>query len=329
MTTSEVRRTTIAGRIARHCVVIALALLGVAARAQPAIGLLQFEAAPDTPAVKLFLQQLGEQGFAEGRNLRVERRYADGLKERFAALIHDLAQKRVNAIVAFGHDMAKVAKEVEPAMPVIAFGSEDPVRSGLVSSLSRPGGKVTGVTFMTGEVAEKRLELLKTTIPGLARVAVVWEPEHVDTYWENMEKAAGGMGISLNLIRLHSAADLDGLAESVKRTGAQAVFIVPSRITQANAARLAQQFVAARLPTMAAYHSFVEAGGLLSYGADIPELFGRMAVQTRRVLTGTSPGDLPVELPNRLLLVVNRTTARNLGIALPQSILLRADRVIE
>jgi putative ABC transport system substrate-binding protein len=315
--------------MARHCLVIGLALSGATAAAQQTIGLLQYEASPDTPAMGLFLRQLGEQGFTEGRNLRIERRYADGRTERYAELLRELGRKRVDAVVTFGHDMAKVAKEVVPTMPVIAFGSEDPVRSGLVSTLSRPGGKVTGVTFMTGEVAEKRLELLKATIPGLARVAVVWEPIHVDTYYENLEKAAEGMGIALTLIRLQSVADLDTVVDLAKRAGAQAVFIVPSRITQANAERLATQFLAAKLPTMAAYHSFVEAGGLISYGADIPELFGRMAVQTRRVLGGASPGDLPIELPNRLLLVVNRTSARKLGIELPRDILLRADRVVE
>lgn len=303
--------------------------LALSAQAQSVLGMIQYDAPPDGPGAKLFLERLAQEGLVEGRNLRIERRFAEGDTKRYAGLVEDLARRRVAAIVAFGHDIAKVAKEVAPDMPIVAFGSEDPLRSGLVPSLSRPGGLVTGVTFMTGEIAEKRLEILKATIPGLAHVAVVWEPEHVDNYWENMERAAAAMGIRVSLIRLLAASDLESVPAAVKRIGADAVFIVPSRITQSNTRKLAQQLLDARIPTMAAYHTFVEAGGFLSYGADIPELFGRMAVQTRRVLAGTRPGDLPIELPNRLVMVINRATARRLRIELPPSILLRADRVIE
>ena len=213
----------------------------------------------------------------------------------------------------------------------MTWGSEDPVLSGLVQSLARPGGRITGVTFMSPQAAPKRLEILKDAIPGLARVSAVWDPSHADTYYRDMESIADALSVRLSLITVRRPADLDTIVTHAAKAAAQAVFVVPSRLTNAPiyVRRLAQACLQAKLPSMSAYASFANAGGLFAYGADIPDLLKRLAAQTARILSGTSPADLPIEQASRFVFVVNRKTAGSIGLNLADVIMVRADRVIE
>lgn len=299
-----------------------------AADAQPRIGVIEYGNEPGS-GVAIYIAALQQLGYVEPRSLTVERRFARARPERFPELVNDLARAGVNAIFTQGHDIAQVAKQVAPGLPVITAGSENPVLSGLVASLARPGGNVTGVTFMSPELAPKRLELLKDSVPGLMRVAVVWDPGHADTYYAEMEKAARVMRIQLQSVEMRSASELGSLASTLAGSRAQAVFIVPGRLTNFLGRQIADAAVAARLPAMGAYAAQAQAGCLLAYGADLPDLMRRAAAQTDKILKGAKPGDLPVEQASRFLLVVNLRTAKTLGVAIPQAVLLRADEVID
>lgn len=317
----------------------ALLALGAAAmsphvaaqRPPPLLGVVQFSSAPDEAGVGMFLKELAALGYVEGKSLRVERRYADEDADRYPALLEDLARLNPRVVLAAGHDIAKAAKETTPALNVVTWGSEDPVLSGLVQSLAKPGGRITGVTFMSPQAAPKRLEILKDAIPGLARVSAVWDPSHADTYYRDMEAIAGALGVRLTLITVKRPSDLDTIPALATKAAAQAVFIVPSRLTNAPSyvRRLAQACLEAKLPSMSAYASFANAGGLFAYGADIPDLLKRLAAQTARILSGTSPSELPIEQAARFVFVVNRKTANAIALKLPGVIMVRADRVIE
>jgi putative ABC transport system substrate-binding protein len=297
----------------------------------PLLGIVQFNSAPDVPAIGVYLAALRESGFVEGKNLRIERRYADYDADRYAALLEDLARIRPQVVLAPGHDIAKVAKQVIPSVNVVTWGSEDPVLSGLVNSLARPGGRITGVTFMSPQAAPKRLEILKDALPGLTRVAAVWDPTHADTYYEHMESIASALRLNMSLIAVRRPEDLESISVLAAKAAAQAVFVVPSRLTNAPiyVRRIVQLSLQAKLPTMSAYSSFADAGGLFAYGADIPDLLRRIAAQTARILSGTNPADLPMEQASRFVFVVNRKTANAIGLKLPDIIMVRADRVID
>jgi putative ABC transport system substrate-binding protein len=295
------------------------------------LGIVQFSAAPDEASIGVFLNELAAFGYREGSTLHIERRYANEDPGRYAELLEGLAQAHVQVVLAAGHDIANVAKRVVPHLNIVTWGSEDPVLSGLVQSLARPGGRITGVTFMSPQAAPKRLEILKDAIPGLARVAAVWDPTHADTYYRDMEGIASALGVRLTLITVRQPEDLDGIAAQAAKVDAQAVFVVPSRLT--NAPRYVRQLVhvclKSKLPSMSAYASFANAGGLFAYGADIPDLLKRLASQAARILAGTSPANLPLEQASRFVFVVNRKTANAIGLTLPDNVMVRADRVIQ
>lgn len=303
---------------------------GAQAAARPArIGVVEFGNPPDGGFVRGYLAALGALGFAEPATLRVERRYAQGNPARFAELLAELAASGVGLVFTVGNDIAQVAKVAAPSLAVVTAGSEDPVMSGLIADYRRPGGNITGVTYLSTELATKRLELLRDTVPGLARVAVLWDPAHFDTYFKDMEPAARALGVQLQLLEAREPGAIDAAIKAAQKLQAQAVFVVPSRMLNLQARRLGELAVAARMPTIAAYANFAEAGGLLSYGAVGQDMLRRAAVQTARILGGAKAGELPFERAATFELVVNLKTARALGITVPQAVLLRADRVIE
>jgi len=291
------------------------------------LGVLEYGDAPESAQTRRVLELLGRFGWHEGSTLRVERRFAAAQQGRIEALLRELGAVSIDLLFAPGHDIAKVAKSALPGVPIVTVGSEDPVRSGLIDSFSRPGGSVTGVSFMSPELASKRLEMLRDVVPGLARVAVLWEPGHVDTYYDELGKVATAIGVRLQMETLASAADLEPAFAALRQP--QALFVVPSRLTSLLTQRIVDLALAAKLPTMSAYEAFAAAGGLMSYGAASADVLGRVAALIDRVLNGARPADTPFELPTRFVLTVNLKTARRLGLALPQSLLLRADDVIE
>lgn len=309
------------------------ALACVAALAEGAdrpvrIGIVEF-GREASGASRDYLAALRALGWSEPGTLAVEWRFAGADPARFERLVRELAAQRVALLYAPGHDIAKAAKVAAPSMPVVTSGSENPELSGLVSSLRRPGGSITGVTFMSPELAGKRLELLKEAVPGLARVAVAWDPEHADTYYPELQKSSRALGVQLDSIEVRTAADIAGVGARLKAARAQAVFIVPGRLTVLHGARLAEAAIEARIACMAAYAAQARQGCTLAYGADLPEMLRRAAVQTDRILKGARPGDLPFEQATTFMLVVNLKSAKASGIGIPQALLVRADEVIE
>ena len=300
------------------------------AAARPArIGIVEYGAPPSSGFANAYLAALGKLGFSEPKNLQVERRYAQGSAGRYGELLLDLAAARVDLAFTVGNDIALVAKTVVPALPVVTAGSEDPVMSGLIASYRRPGGNITGVTYLSPELAAKRLELLKEVVPGLARVLVLWDPAHFDTYYRDMEPAARVLGLQLQLLEVRTPAEIERALAEAPGARAQALFIVPSRLINVQARRIGELALAAKLPTIAAYASFADAGGLMSYGATGTDMLERAAAQSVKILGGAKAGTLPFERAATFELVLNKRTARALGLNIPQAILLRADRTIE
>ena len=292
------------------------------------IGIAEFGNPPDSGAARIFMQGLSDAGYRETINLRVERRYASGRAERYPELLRDLAGQKPQLVFVVGHDIAKVAKTAIPDIAVVTAGSEDPVASGLIRSFNRPGGNITGVSYISPELAPKRLELLKQAVPGLERLGVLWEPAHADTYYQNLRSVAGQFGMDVQLAEIEKSGDLDAALSALRDARVQALFVVPSRLTGYAQPRIVEFAAAARLPSMSAYRSFAEAGGLMSYGASTRESLLRASAQGLRILGGANPADIPFELPRRFEFVLNQKVAHVLGVVLPQAMLLRADEVI-
>jgi putative ABC transport system substrate-binding protein len=282
------------------------------------------------PGERAMFDRLQELGWVEGRTLAVERRYAEGREDRIADIAAEIAALRVDVILAFGMDLAKAARAATTAVPIVMTGSEDPVKSGLVTSLARPGGNVTGSTYMSPQLAGKRLELLRETLPRVARIGVLLDPNHVDDYLADLQGPARALGVQLQVLEVHAPSDLDRAVALATRAGADALFVVPARLTVFHQRRIAQLAMEARLPSVSAYSEFPRAGGLMSYGADTTEMARRVtAPQVDRLLKGARPAELPIEQPTRFELVVNAKTAKSMALTLPPSLLLRADQVIQ
>jgi putative ABC transport system substrate-binding protein len=293
------------------------------------IGIVEFGEPPQGGFAGAYLAALKRLGYAEPDTLQIERRYAGGDAARFAGLLQDLASRKVDVVFTVGNDIAQVAKQVAPALSVVTAGSEDPVMSGLIRDYRHPGGNITGVTYLSPQLASKRLEMLKEALPGLVRVAVLWDPAHFDTYYKDMVPVADALGVRLQLVEARVPDEIDGAIAAAQNARAQALFVVPSRMLNLQAKRIGQLALGARLPMMAAYANFTDAGGLLSYGAVAGEMLQRAAAQTARILEGAKAGDLPFERAATFELVINLKTAKALGLKIPQLVLFRADRVIE
>lgn len=295
--------------------------------------MLQFNAPPDSTFARSFLAGLASLGYAEPASIRLDRGYANGRNDMVQPMIDAALRANPRVIVTIGHDLAIETRKRSRSIAIVSAGSEDPVANGLAASLARPGGNVTGVTFMSPELADKRLELLRDALPGLRQVAVVWDPGHFDTYYQHIEKAAAHLGVTPVSFEARSLTDLEAvmrrLDDFARQGGVRATFVVPSRLTLFHGRTIITAALRHRLPTMSAYGVFADAGGLLSYGAKIDDLMRRAAAQTDKLLKGANPGDLPFERASRFELAVNLKTAAAIGVTIPPIILLRADRVIE
>lgn len=298
--------------------------------ARPArIGIVEYGPPPSSGFANGYVTALGRLGLNEPKTLRIERRFAQGDAARYKELLLDLATEKIGLAFAVGHDIAHVAKASTPALPVVTVGSEDPVMSGLIESYRLPGGNITGITYLSPELATKRLELLKEMLPRLAHVLVLWDPSHFDTYYRDMEPAARALNVRLQLFEARTPAEIESAFAEARRIRTDALFVVPSRMINLQARRIADLSLAAKLPTIAAYSSFADAGALMSYGAVAGEMLQRAAAQSAKILAGTKAGTLPFERAGTFELVVNRKTAKALDLTIPQSLLGRADRVLE
>jgi putative tryptophan/tyrosine transport system substrate-binding protein len=312
-----------------------LATLPLAARAQPgkvySIAFLTAGAsAAGTPALPAFVEALRQLGWIEGKNIILEYRYGENRLERLPDLAAELARLR-GVIVAAGTLAPIAAKRATTAIPIVMTSAGDPLGSGLVASLARPGGNVTGLSLMSSDLAGKRLELLKDLLPRMSRVAVLWDaanPYPAQVFRET-ESAAGILGLEVQSLEVRGPDDFDSVFEAARSKNPDALITVEDPLTVGHRKQIADFTAGNRLPAIYGLREFVEAGGLMSYGASISDLHRRAATYVDKILRGTSPRDLPVEQPTKFELLINVKTAKALGLMVPPSILARADEVIE
>jgi ABC-type uncharacterized transport system substrate-binding protein len=274
---------------------------------------------------------LRELGYVEGQNLVIEGRYAEGRAESLPNLASELVRLRVDVIVTFTTPATAAAKRATATIPIVMTDVGDPVASGLVASLARPGGNVTGLSIASSEIGAKALEVLKEAVPSVARVAVVrnpTNPAHVLGYRE-MEAVARGLGVELGPIDGGSAADLDRVFTEVLAQHPEALVVLPLHTKLSDLRRIADFAVKNRLPTSAVEARYTEAGLLMAYFPEARDRFRRLGVYINEILKGARPADLPVEQPSKYELVINLKTAKALGLTIPPSLLARADQVIE
>jgi putative ABC transport system substrate-binding protein len=278
-----------------------------------------------------FRKGLHDLGWMEGRNLSIEYRYASGENSRIARLASELVGLKVDVILAGGSYDAAAAKAATSTIPIVMASIGDPVGSGFAQSLARPGGNITGLSQASPELAGKRLQLLKEIVPRLSQVAVLWNPQNSLSVvnWKETQLPARDLRIALRSLPVRTADELDNALADANRLHPGALAIMPDAVFFANLKRIADSALKSRLPSIYHLAEFTAAGGLLSYGVDRPELFRRAAGYVDKILRGAKPAELPIEQPTKFELTVNLKTARVLGVAIPQSVLLRADDVIQ
>ncbi len=294
----------------------------------PRVGILNSGAATDA-RVGFFRDELRKLGYVEGRDLTIVFRGAEGEQERLPVLAAELVGSQVDVIVAFGASVWAAKQQTQTVPIVIAF-SGDPVRTGMVANLARPGGNLTGVSFMSSDLAAKRLELVKQALPQLARVAVLYNPTERAAIPELEETttAARALGVQLQPLAGERPEDLALLFAAAEQERADAMLVFAHAFAFQNRDRILALAARHRLPTMYGWREFVDAGGLMSYGPSVQAGVRRSATYVDRILKGAKPGELPIEQPTTFELVVNVNTAKTLGLNIPQSVLLRADQVI-
>jgi len=284
---------------------------------------------PVEPPTRAFLHTLRSLGYVEGQNLVFERRSAEGKFERFTEIVAELVRLKTDVIVTVGTSMAQAAKQVTTTVPIVMAASVSPVEAGLVASLGRPGGNITGLTTNTGpEIEGKRLELLKDALPKISRVAYLG----MKTDWEgppgeSVKAAAKALNVTL-LHAQHAPNEYAGPFAVIARQRPDALFVASSAPHYAHRRVIVQFAVKNRLPGMYPWRELVEAGGLMSYGVSVSDLFRRAAGYVDKILKGAKPADLPIEQPTKFELVINLKTAKALGLTIPPSVLIRADEVI-
>ena len=293
------------------------------------VGVLLFGTPAADPNLAAFVSGLRDLGYVEGRNLAFEYRSAEGRPERVRELALQVASLKPDVIVVLGGDMVPFVKDATSTTPVVMLTSQDPVEAGVITSFGRPGGNLTGVAFVSSETAGKRLQFLKEAIPSLTRVAVLWNPDHPDGEYRDIETASRRLGIHVQSLEARRPEDFDGAFQSVTRARAQALMVVSSRFMNLSRSRILEFVSKQRIPLVTGWGPWVRVGGFLSYGPDLDALVKRAASHVDKILKGTKPADLPVEQPTKFELVINMKTAKALGLTIPQTLLLRADQVIE
>lgn len=305
-----------------------------AARAQqarkPTIGVLGVSTAANWTAwMAAFTQRLRELGWIEGSTVAIQYRWADGRTDAYASIAAEFVQRKVDVIVTVGSAVATVQKETS-TIPIVFAIAVDPLGTGMIASLARPGGNATGFSTQTAELASKRIELAREVLPGLRRLAVIANLDYVGSTLEIAEVQSLGRRLDFDVVVLgiRRAEDVPRVFETLKGD-VQALYVCPDALVNANHARINALALAARLPTLHPFRDYITAGGFLSYGANNADLFRRSGDLVDKILRGANPANLPVEQPNKFDLVINLTTARALGVKIPESFLLRADEVIE
>lgn len=300
----------------------------------PRIGFLSASGDPSTPGlqVEAFRQGLQHAGYVEGKNILVEYRYAEGKLDRMPSLVAELVRLKPDILVVAAIPAIRAAKDATNSIPIVMVTTVDPVAAGFVESLARPGGNITGSTYFTRHLSGKRLELLAEVLPGISRVGVLWDGDGPGPKiaFREYQAAARAMSIKLESLEVRGPTpDIDGAfrAATNARAGALVTILNPLLLRYQKA--IAEQALKSRLPSMCEDSQFVRSGLLMSYAANYAEQWQRAAVYVDKILKGAKPGDLPVEQPSKFELVVNMRTAKTLGLKIPQSVLLRADELLQ
>src|SRR5215831_12878959 len=277
-----------------------------------------------------FVQRLRELGWIDGRNVAIEYRWGEGRSERFAEIAAEFVQLKVDVIVTSGTPQVLAAKQATSVIPIVFATTGDPVGTGLVTSLARPGGNVTGLSNQLRDLAGKRLELLREVVPNLRRLAMIVNVDNPAAVLDvgEVQAAARMLGLEVVTPEIRRAEDIAPAFKALEGR-AQALYVTPDALVITNRARIQTLAMGLRLPTMHGSRDYVEAGGLMSYGPNYPDLFRRAAEYVDKILRGAKPGDIPVEQPTKFDLVINLITAQALGLEIPPTLLARADEVIE
>jgi putative ABC transport system substrate-binding protein len=302
-----------------------------AAAAMPVIGFLDTRS-PETMMegrLRAFRQGLKDTGYVERENVAIEYRWAENQVDRLPALAAELVRKVAVFVTAGGPVAALAAKAATTTIPIVFIVAEDPVRLGLVASLARPGGNLTGINIFTVELTAKRLELLRELVPGAARMAVLVTAANAETTVRNVEAAARALGLQIQVFNVSTIREIDAAFATFARERPDALFVSGDPFLSGRRVQLAQLAAFHRLPATYALRDYAEAGGLMSYGPSIADAFRQIGVYSGRILKGAKPADLPVVQPNKFELVINTGTARMLGLDMPPTLLARADEVIE
>lgn len=282
------------------------------------------------PTLEIFRHALRELGYVEGQNIVIEYRFAEGRVDRLPTLAVELARLPVDVIVTWGTPAAWAAKHATSTLPIVIAAALDPVAQGLVPSLARPGGNLTGVTGSLLETTAKTVEVLKDAVPGLTRVAILWNPDNPGNKvgLREAQVAAQALGMQSQPLEVRDPNEFESAFAAMARERAEALLVIPEQLFLTHRTRLAALALEHRLPTMYERREFVEVGGLMSYGISFRDNFRRAAAYVDKILRGAKPGDLPIEQPMRFELVMNLKTAKALGLTIPPSVLFRADEVI-
>ena len=319
-------------------VIIATAILMIANLAEAQLAkkipridvFLPASASATSHLVDAFRQGLREHGYVGEQNLSLEPRYAEGKVERLADQAAELVRFKVDVIVVGSTPGVMAAKNATGAIPIVMVTTGDPVASGLVASLARPGGNITGLTALGQELSGKRLEVLKETVPKVSRVAVLSNPANPDSglSLKGMEVAARGLGVQLRVQEVRDPTEFEKGFEAITREGARALMVLPDPMFVSQGERIVALSAKSRLPSMYAHREFVDAGGLMFYGASLADMWRRAATYVDKILKGAKPADLPVEQPKKFEFVINLKAAKQIGLTIPPNLLARADWVI-
>ena len=295
----------------------------------PRIGYLTSALDRVNPNRDAFRQGLRDLGWIEGQNIVIEYRYAEGKNERLADLAADLVRLKVDLIVTTGGTATNAAKQATRLIPIVFTQVGAPDKQGFVANLARPGGNITGLSNVSEEVSGKRLELLKQALPKISRVAALWDSATGRHSSKATEEAARLLGIQLHILEATGRNDFDKAFAAATKGRAAAIIVLSSGIFHTHREALVSLSAKNRLPAMYDHKDYVEAGGLMSYGPDVPAMFRRAAAYVDKILKGTKPADLPVEQPIKFELIINLKTAKQIGVTIPPNVLARADKVIE
>jgi putative ABC transport system substrate-binding protein len=297
----------------------------------PRIGFLSTTSRTEDPRFEAFLQGLRELGYVDGQNIAIEFRFVEGRPERLPALAAELVRLKVEVIVAAGPAATEAAKQATSTIPIVFAVSGDPVAVGLVASLARPGGNITGLASIAPEVVGKQLELLKEVAPKISRMAILQNPSNPGhpVVVRQAEGAARVLGLQLHIVQARTPSELEAAFATMRSQRVGGVLVVRDAMVFAQRRQIAALAAKSRLPAVYGFRENAEAGGLMAYGASIPLMYRRAATYVDKILKGAKPADLPVEQPTKFELVINLKTAKALGLTIPPSLLGRADEVIQ